>query len=635
MTNIKKISFAFFTLLFLVISISLCYAHVQVSYPSNGLVSLNSYNPSYNIEFENLNNSESVDVSLSLSSSLDSVVQLSSSSVQDILSKKSVTISLLSSLSSGYYEGGLNWLDSGNPQSNGEVQISVVVDDEKIYDNDIVVFPTSKVVTVQQGSQKVQNIMISVPESYSNPITIQSVDFNPGTETIYFEDLNLGQVMPGNSIQLPVVFSGIDAQTGNYQTQLNIFATDSSGQVQLPSVSLSLQVTSGITTITSDTFSTPPTCSLSATTLNLNNTYSFVCSGIVSNLNVDIPSSEYYIGKNVEISSGIYSYDFMPIKYGETTFKADFRYNGASIFEPFKQDIRISSSGSLVAGTDLKFVFTPKLGEATGEEERFLIQLVDNKTGSLVLSPRVWINALELNSTSDTFSYKFIPGMEYEIRGKSSGYEDIVELINFNPSKIEIKISPDSGDTFTTFTINSSVINSTILVNGAEYNNTFIGKLKGGVNEIKAIKERYKTEIINFTVNDNPKVISSSSDKFKKGVEQIFTLSQESDWVVYYKKDLDSLEEIEHTRGTSSVVTFTPKKKGTYTIKEDNGYSIATYQTESFSINKKLLGLKLWIWAIIVLSVFIVCFIIIIRNSGGQSIQDKGSEFQFNAGGDL
>lgn len=492
---------------------------------------------------------------------------------------------------------------------------------------DLIVFPTSKVVTVKQGSSKTQNILITVPASYPRPVTIQSVDFNPGTETILFGDLNLGKVQPGNSIQIPIVFSGEDAQTGTYQTQLSIFATDSEGQVPLPQISLTLQVTAGVSPVTGDTFSTPPTCSLSATTLNLNNTYSFTCSGVVSNLDIDIPSSEYWVGKSVEESSGIYRYTFMPIKYGETEFKADFKYNGASIFTPFKQEIRISSAGSVVEGTTLKLIFTPKLDQSTGEEESFLIQLVDNKTGSLVTNPIILVDALEINKTGEySFEYGFLPNKDYEIRGKAPGYEDIVKTINIKPQKIEIRISPGVGDTSTMFNVTTSVKNATIKIGEDSYSDSYYGVLPGGIVKITAIKDGYKTEVINFTVSDKPRIVSFSGE-LKRRVQQNYTLNKNASWIVYYKKNLDTPDKIELAKGNGILIQFTPSKKGVYVIEAD-GLNIGTYQIEGFKLSNKLLGIPAWIWFIGGFLIVFVVFIIVMRKiSPGSGEESSGMEF--------
>ena len=583
---------------------------------------LNNQNPSQLIEFQGLNSS----ISLSLSSSILNYAQLNFYTVDS--TNRWVTISLKENVPAGNYIGSINY-------DGGTIPIGIYIEEnETQIESDIIVFPTSKVVTVKQGSEKTQSIMLTVPSNYPGSINILSVDFNPGTETIMFGDLNLGQVAPGSSIQIPIVFSGIDAQTGSYFTQLSILATDSEGQVPLPTISLTLQVTAGVTPVTGDTFSTPPTCSLSATTMNLNNTYSFTCSGIVSNLDINIPSSDYYVGKNVEVSAGIYRYDFMPTNYGEVEFKAEFKYNGASIFQPFRQDIRITSAGSLVPGTSLKFIFTPKLDQATGDEETFLIQLADNKTGSLVSEPRIWVNAIELNSSpSDTFQYSFNPNTDYEIRGKSPGYEDFVETINIKPQKIEIRISPGIGDTLTTFSINTSVENATITIGGKDYYGIYVGPLPGGVNEIKAVKEGYKTEIINFTVDDRVRIISFGGE-FKKGIDQNFTLNTNSSWIVYLKGSLDDVERTEIARGTGNLISFLPDKKGVYVIEAD-GAHIGTYEIPGFSFKNKWWIFPAWAWFLVFVPIVIIVIILGIRkkmrNSYAQESQD-GAGLSFNVG---
>lgn len=618
MTDLKKKTIITGVFLLSIFFLSL----VSATITTPNQVSLNNENPSQSIEFVDLNSS----IALSLSSSISAYAELNFYTADP--TNRWVTISLKPNVPVGNYVGSINYFEGMTP-----VGIYIEENETQI-ESDIIIFPTSKVVTVKQGSEKTQSIMITVPANYPRTINIQSVDFNPGTETILFGDLNLGQVAPGSSIQIPIVFSGIDAQTGSYFTQLSILATDSEGQVNLPTISLTLQVTAGVTPVTGDTFSTPPTCSLSATTLNLNNTYSFTCSGVVSNLDIDIPSSDYYVGKNVEVSGGIYRYDFMPTNYGEVEFKAEFKYNGASIFQPFKQDIRISSAGSLVPGTSLKFIFTPKLDQATGDEDTYLIQLADNKTGSLVSEPRIWINAIELNtSSSGTFQYSFEPNIDYEIRGKSPGYEDFVETINIKPQKIEIRISPGTGDTLTTFSINTSVDNATITIGGKDYYGIYVGSLPGGVNEIKAVKDGYKTEIINFTVDDRVRIVSVGGE-FKKGIDQNFTLNTNSSWIVYLKGSMDDIEREEIARGTGNLISFLPDKKGVYVI-EAEGMHIGTYEIPGFSFSNKWWIFPAWAWFLIFIPIVIIIIILGIRkkmrSSYNQESQD-GAGLSFNVG---
>jgi hypothetical protein len=489
----------------------------------------------------------------------------------------------------------------------------------------IIIFPTSKIVTLQQGITKTQSITVTVPSNYPRPVTFHSVDFNPEIEAITLGDLNLGQVSPGNSISIPIVFHGEDAQTGTYSTQLSIYATDEVvGQLSIPTVSITLQITTGVSPVTTETFSTAPTCTLSATTMNTNNTYYFTCTGVVSNLDIDIPSSDYYVGKSVDITSSLYTYSFMPIKYGTTSFIAEFKYNGASIFAPFKQNIILTSAGSIISGTNLRIVLTPTLEDSVDGKEFYIIQVVDNISGSLVENPKLFIDAVEINSTSSySFRYAFIPSQNYTIRARSTGYEDMVQYSVLDFNSIEITASPTTGDISTLFNITTSVQNATIYIQNKSYVNNYYGVLPGGVLEIRAEKEGYKTKIINFTVDDRIKIISFGAE-FKKGVSQNFTLSGSGNWVVYYKKDLSQTDRSELIKGVGNLVAFTPKKTGAYVIEVD-GAHVGTFSIDGFSFSNKWWFMPAWVWLLI--AFFIILIILFSRKS---RTPDKGGGAGFD-----
>src|SRR3990167_2327477 len=119
---------------------------------------------------------------------------LSDSSIGSFPSQKTLTISYNPSASIGLHSGSITFSDGS---SSVPIAFQVNAPQQTQSDSGILIFPTSKVVTVQQGSEKSQSITLTVPSTYPTSITIQSVDFNPGTETISFGDLNLGLVSPG------------------------------------------------------------------------------------------------------------------------------------------------------------------------------------------------------------------------------------------------------------------------------------------------------------------------------------------------------------------------------------------------------------------------------------------------------
>ena len=377
-----------------------------------------------------------------------------------------------------------------------------------------------------------------------------------------------------------------------------------------------------------------PTCSLSNSVLLLNESYALTCSNLVTDVSIEPEFDFNYIkGTGTEITSNQFIWYFTPKKLGETFIMADFKYLGVSVGDPFFQEVKIQSSGYSGVGTSLKFIFTPKLDQATGEEESYLIQIVDNSSGSLVPNARLWVNAIELNSSTDTFQYPFEPNKDYELRGKATNYDDIVQTIKINPSIINIIITPGTGDTLTTFSVNTSVSNATITIGGVDYFGFYLGILPGGVNEIKAVKEGYKTEIINFTVDDRIKILSFGGE-FKKGIDQNFTLNKNVSWVVYHKKSMDDVERTEIAKGTGDLVLFLPDKKGIYVI-EAEGMHIGTYEIPGFSFKNKWWIFPAWMWLLFGGILAIVIIIVIVRKRAQGSYdtgQQDGAGLSFNVG---
>lgn len=570
------------------------------------------------VQFENTNLSESQTLSLSLSTSLVSAVSISSNSIQ-VPHYGSVTLSIKSNATSGSHTGSLDYTYIGG---SGSIPVSAYVEEEEIYESDLMIFPTSKIINVQQGTEKTQNILVTVPLNYGKIVNIQSVDFNPGTDTIRFGDLNLGQVQPGNSVSIPIVFSGVDAQTGSYQTDLNIFATDEDGQIKLPKISLTLYVTAGVSPVTEDTFSSPPTCTLSSTTINLNQTYSFTCNS-VNNINVEPDYNEYLIGKSVDVTTGVYKYEFQAIKYGTTMFQAIFKYKGSPVFGAFSQELRITSAGGQVPGTDLKFLFTPSL-ESLGENESVIIQIIDNKTGSLVLNPRLWINAREVIGEGETFEFSFEAEKDYELRGKSEGYEDLLKIIKISPKTIKLLISPERGTSETMFNITANSTEIKFYLNDVEIANPFYGQIPVGVNVFTAKGSGYKEEKINITVEDIIRIINGPIE-FKKGKEQVIFLSQNMSYTITYQKKLGEQKK-DFYSGNGDRVVFTPDKAGIYNV-ESEGRVLGSYEAKGFSLTKKYFGIQSWLWLIIL--ILVVFLIIVISKKGGTG--DKESNIGFRS----
>ena len=546
------------------------------------------------------------------------------------IGSKTIPIDFSSSSPAGIHSGFLNFGDGSS------VPISFIVEGEtQTQEGDILVFPTSKVITVKQGDEKVQNILITVPQDYPRTITIQSVDFNPGVETIQFGDLNLGQVSPGQSIQIPILFSGIEASTGSYQTQLNIFAVDSEGQVTIPTINLQLQISSGINPSVNFSLNELPVCSLNAGDLNLNSTYSLTCTRNNANINIRPVIDYFYVrGVSVEETSSQYIYNFKALKIGNTDIIADFLYKNAPIGERFSQEVRISPSGSSpIPGTVLDVIFYQNSinvdMENLGEGSTTLI-IVDNSTKSIVGSYSLLLNGEQTNNTLDLKSDTL-----YELRISSPGYLD--RTLNFNVSQTPITLTLNPNKEFYSLgeEINITTnVNASLLLDGVVINSPYTLNSVGTF-LLKAVKQGYLTKEINLTVNDIKYIVSSTPliGEWKKGKNVVAELNENASWSILfyesYKEDggvwYNPPETI--SSGSGKLIEFKIKDFGKYEIKDgEKVIQTKIIERKSFSFFSDLE----WYWWVLIVIVIIAVLIIIARSS---SSSDEFTETPVFSGG--
>lgn len=511
---------------------------------------------------------------------------------------KTILIDFSSSIPPGSHSGFLTFGDGSS------TPIAFFVESTSNIDSQILVFPTSKVTSISQGTQKTQNILITVPSDYGKTITIQSVDLNPTVETISFGDLNLGQVAPGQTIQIPIIFSGVDASPGTYQTTLDIFAIDSSGQVNLPKVSLQLQVNTGINPSIDFSLSDVPTCSLSATEFNLNQTYTFTCSRNNPNYVIQPKIDTFYLkGLSVTETSNQYIYNFKAQRLGNTLFRADFIFLNAPVGDPFEQEVRISPSGSSpIPGTTLDFEFyqSGKRTDITelGQEET-IIQIIDNETRSLVNSFELYFGGLKINNTIN-----LIYGEEYELRVTSPGYLD--RIINFNVSKIPLVITivPDKSSykVGETITITTDPENASLLINGIQITSPYTIQTAGDL-RLKAVKEGYLPTEINFTTTNGGfyDEVSPLLEDWRKGKDVFINLKEEGTWEVLFFEKLDGgISETSSiiASGTSSRIEFEISDYGRYDVKVGSAIPISKIIEKRRIIT---LVTDNWLWSVVIL----------------------------------
>jgi len=434
-------------------------------------------------------------------------------------------------LNSGYYNG---FMYSGDGYI---LPIKINISEPILDTGGIIIFPTAKVVNVQQGSEKQQNIQVIVPSSFPRIITIQSVTQNPDLDILSFGDLDLGQIHPGQTLNIPIKISAINVQTGTYSTQINILATDSNGQIQLPPVNMQIVVSVGVTP-SNGTF-TKPSCSLSSIVFNMNNTYTFTCTNAVENIEIAPEYNEYIEGIKADYSAGIYTYTFKAVKQGNSRFIAKFLYKNSPIFSSFENDFKVTPSGSSsVGGIYLKPEFYQKGVKKEINElmtESTVIIVVDNLTDNLVSPFKLLVDGIEYNSTTiDLKSDKY-----YNLRIIANGYNDlIINNLSAKQSQLSIFLNPDKneysqGDILN---ITSNIENVSILINNFIVSNPYIINQNGNLT-IEVKKEGYRSA--NRTIYVKPNIYLSSCTPLKadweKGNTVLCSLSEKSKWEVFFE----------------------------------------------------------------------------------------------------
>ncbi|MFW9952140.1 MAG: hypothetical protein ACFFKA_18620, partial [Candidatus Thorarchaeota archaeon] len=481
-------------------------------------------NPSQLIEFINSNSSSTGSVPITLSSTLTTVASLDFNTIE-FPNERYATISIKSTAEEGYYHGTLNY---GSESTNVIIYIEEIIDPDACQLNPTLVTYTQ---TIQQGVESELPKITFNPKNCVGDFSISSAYISGGITTSEGQKPVYIKSASSKDILLGINTGGLSSAP--YKSTLTLSAF---GETFTDVSTINIIVTGGTNPDTNFDVNNLPVCSLTSTTLNLNSTYNMVCTNILPGVSIyPIIDNDYIkgIGPGDEMTSSNFVWKFTPIQYGNTIIEAEFRYLDLPVGEPFEQEVKISSSGSVIPGTNLKLLFTPSLNLIRSGESS-IIQIVDNKTGSLVTDSRLWIDAVEIESISDTFEYNFTTGEEYEIRAKAPGYDDLVKTIEIEPNEIEIIIIPETGSTSTIFNITTNPENATLKLNGNNIDNPYFSLLSPGINTIEASMSGYLTTKKNISVSQYSVIISSPSD-FKKGSNQTFLLSDNSSYYTSIK----------------------------------------------------------------------------------------------------
>lgn len=590
--------------------------------PSSFITNFNYSNPT-NLSTYCTNNdiNNSVTISTSGETSLFSI----NDNIIGYGSSKTIAVSFNLNSPVGLHTGTITFSDG----SSIPVFFNVIQQQEPTQSG-VIIFPTAKVINIQQGTTKSQNIQIIVPQNYPRTITIQDVSFNPDTDVVRFGDLNLGQLSPSQTLNIPLIIDGNNVQVGYYDTQVTILATDSQGQIPLSSVSLRITVTSGVSS--GNGTLVKPDCSLSSLDIPINSSATLTCSNVVSSIDPFPLYSEYIEGTSADLTSnGIYTYNFKPIKIGIFNFTTIFLKSGSPIFAPFTKSMRISQSGSTLAGTALDISFyqnnlKKELSELLPGDTSILIR--DASTQNIVSSFIAYLNGKIINS-----SFNLEANKPYELIIDSSSY--ISKTINFtlNPQYITISLNPSSGWVEgAPIYYNTTPENSSLFLDGIKLiNNNFVPS--SGNHTLEAILDGYINTKLNITILESVRIITPIIE-WKKGTQQSMLLSKSASWQINYAKDLAS-QYNPISSGVGENITFTPEKSGLYQVVAD-GKIVDTKEIKGWNWGKKWWFMA-WYWWILLGSGLIVAVIFLVRrNSIGinSNLGEGGFKMQGVGGGE-
>lgn len=414
-----------------------------------------------------------------------------------------------------------------------------------------------------------------------------------------------------DGINLNVDTESLSSQTYNTKLKVNAFSKN----FEIP-ITIIVTGSSGVTGNLSE--NSVPTCSLSASTLSINGTYSMICSAVTDIVIRPRVDPEYIIGTGLDSSPSQYKWNFRAIKFGKTTIYGDFYYGDSPLGKSFSQEVAINVLGFGGDGSILNVSFfqggiRKNINSVSPGETIFTVL---DSYGNLVSSYQIIINGVIMeNNTIYLESDKI-----YDLRITSPGYSDLV-VPNFktNENKIDILISPSQstynvGDLINITTdINATILVNDIIIVGSSYIISYGGNLT-----IKAVKDGYTPTNKTISVNTPVNVLAVTPDYESWRVGDMVTMKL--DKIVSWNVLMDGIS-IASDSGDN--VNFDIDSIGTYQVKSGEYVIVNKTVTKkgwfSFLKNK-------WFWIILSLIIIIACLVFYFRNKS--SSIDSGYAFQ-------
>ena len=631
----KKLQILGIVIFLFVLNSAPSYAEILVNSPSPQLVILSKDSPSVTISIVNTNISSLVNVYLSLSSSISSIVKLSSYSIDVSSDSNSIIFAgLKDDLTAGDYVGSITY---SSLEGGGSIPVYVNIEEsqqQSICNLDI--FPIILTnIKIQQGEVKTRNIQLSIPYCYNSSVNVNGVALSTDEKPIQLGEISVGTIQPGRSIMIPIEINAQGVSTGQYSDILQLLLYDMYGnRIDLPQVSVSVLVSQGIQPITNFSLNDLPVCSIDAIEMNLNNTYKIICSRNNPNIEIrPIIDSKYIKGISVSETSSQYIFEFQPIELGKSFVYAEFWYKNAPLGTPFEQEVRISASGqSIVSGISLVINFYQSgIKKDTGNLDAIetIILVMDEQTNNTIMDNRIFLNGMEVNRT-----FLLEASKDYELIVSSEGY--LTKTLNFSTSKsyLVMIIDPlkDEYNVGETIIINSTPDDAIILLNNILITSPYIFNSEGEF-FLELKKDGFDT--LNKTLIVRKIILFTP----EKGVQEWGVgdtikgkLSETSNWSIYFyvfekygdQKIISSIPQIINS-GLSDNLVFKIANEGRYVITaNDKPVVDITLKKSGWFGWLSWKGIQdNWIWYLIIIVVIIIIYFLFFKNRGRDSTSEE------------
>lgn len=490
------------------------------------------------------------------------------------------TISVPTDTITGTYTGSVNY--SGT--SLGSIPVTLFVQSvTPILTSDcgLIPIPTNWRKSIKQGALTSKAIIVQVSQKCVGAVTFKNLDLVGGIVTgddnldrpFRIEEENLGQVLPGNELTVPIVIDTVNVETGTYDTILEVIALTQNGTLLKTAVSMSLLVARGISPVSNTTFSSPPTCSLPSTNLQANMTYALTCSNRDPNIGINVLFNDFLKGLKVEEPANQYVWNFLPVKEGETTLTVYFTHKGAPIGEAASFNLKISQNPIIPLGNILRLRLFPPESEITVGQT--VAVLAEDDLTSIVLSEvDFFLNGQKMST--NTFTPE--QGQTYTLMAAKNGFLSAEKTITLHKSLIIIN-TEGYVEEGSLFNINANPVNATVKINGEAVQNPL--NLTAGTYSLTAEYPGFETYQSNLSV-DTPFTFTSEIPKMQLGQSYKISFSKPIEWVVLFQEKNGTVSAV-IAASTSQLLEFLPEGKGIYTI-QVRGQTVKAYDKTGLSL---------------------------------------------------